>query len=40
MFSKLWNASGVDYATLVDRLIALAIERHADKQQLKTTVFG
>ena len=29
MYSKLWAASGVDYPTLVDRLIALAIERHA-----------
>ena len=32
MYSKLWAASGVDYPALVDRLIALAIERHADKQ--------
>jgi D-alanine-D-alanine ligase len=39
MFSKLWQASGVDYPTLVGRLIALAIERHAEKQQLKTTAF-
>ena len=35
MYAKLWAASGVDYATLVDRLIALAIERHADKQELQ-----
>jgi D-alanine-D-alanine ligase len=39
MFAKLWAASGVDYPTLVDRLIALALERHADKQELKTTAF-
>jgi D-alanine-D-alanine ligase len=39
MFSKLWGASGVDYPTLVDRLIALAIERHAEKQELRTSVF-
>ena len=39
MYSKLWAASGVPYAALVDRLIALAIERHAEKQELKTTVF-
>jgi D-alanine-D-alanine ligase len=39
MYSKLWAASGVPYATLVDRLIALAIERHTEKQELKTTVF-
>jgi D-alanine-D-alanine ligase len=39
MYSKLWAASGVPYATLVDRLIALAIERHTEKQELKTNVF-
>jgi len=39
MFAKLWTESGVDYPTLVHRLIALAIERHAEKQALKTTVF-
>jgi D-alanine-D-alanine ligase len=38
MYSKLWAASGVDYATLLDRLIALALERHAEKQQLRTSV--
>jgi D-alanine-D-alanine ligase len=37
MFSKLWGASGVDYATLVDRLVALAIERHQERQQLRTS---
>jgi D-alanine-D-alanine ligase len=39
MYSKLWAASGVPYAGLVDRLIALALERHTEKQELKTTVF-
>jgi D-alanine-D-alanine ligase len=38
MFAKLWSASGVDYPTLLDRLIALAIERHGGKQQLRTSV--
>jgi D-alanine-D-alanine ligase len=38
MYSKMWAASGVSYPTLLDRLIALAIERHADKQQLRTSV--
>ena len=38
MFAKLWQASGVDYRTLLDRLIALAVERHAQKQQLRTSV--
>jgi len=39
MYSKMWVKSGVDYASLVDRLVTLAIERHTDKQQLKTSVF-
>ena len=38
MFAKLWAASGVDYPVLLDRLIALAVERHAEKQQLRTSV--
>ena len=38
MFSKLWGASGLEYPALLDRLIALALERHADKQQLRTSV--
>jgi len=32
MFSKLWAASGVDYPALVDRLIALAVDRQADRR--------
>ena len=39
MYSKLWAASGVDYPTLVDRLITLALERHAEKQDLNTSAF-
>jgi D-alanine-D-alanine ligase len=39
MFSKMWAASGLDYPALVDRLVALALERHADKQESKTTAF-
>jgi D-alanine-D-alanine ligase len=38
MYSKMWEASGLPYAQLLDRLIALAIERHADKQQLRTSM--
>jgi D-alanine-D-alanine ligase len=37
MYPKLWEASGVSYSELVDRLITLAIERHATEQGLKTT---
>ncbi len=32
MYPKLWQASGLGYAALIDRLIALARERHAEKQ--------
>jgi D-alanine-D-alanine ligase len=37
MYSKLWAASGLSFPALLDRLIALALERHADKQQLRTS---
>ena len=37
MYSKLWAASGLDYAALLDRLIQLALERHAAKQSLRTS---
>ena len=33
MYPKLWQASGVGYPELIDRLIALAYERHREKQQ-------
>jgi D-alanine-D-alanine ligase len=38
MYSKLWAASGLVFPALLDRLIALALERHADKQQLRTSM--
>ena len=37
MFPKLWEASGVDYPALLDRLVELALERHAGKQGLRTS---
>jgi D-alanine-D-alanine ligase len=37
MYSKMWAASGVPYPVLLDRLIALAQARHAEKQQLRTS---
>ena len=37
MYSKMWEASGVSYAELVDRLIQLALARHAEKQKLRTS---
>ena len=36
MYPKLWEASGLPYAALLDRLIELALERHAEKKRLKT----
>jgi D-alanine-D-alanine ligase len=38
MYPKLWEASGLSYADLLDRLIALAIERHAEKKKVRTKV--
>jgi D-alanine-D-alanine ligase len=38
MFAKLWEASGVSYPALLDRLIELAHQRHAEKQTLRTSV--
>jgi D-alanine-D-alanine ligase len=36
MYPKLWEASGIPYSELIDRLITLAIERHAEKNKLRT----
>ncbi|MCF6277918.1 MAG: D-alanine--D-alanine ligase A, partial [Anaerolineales bacterium] len=33
MYPKLWDASGLPYSQLVDRLIALALERKADRDR-------
>src|SRR5579862_307637 len=33
MYPKLWEASGLDYPDLIDKLIQLGIERHEDKKQ-------
>jgi D-alanine-D-alanine ligase len=37
MYPKLWDASGLPYGQLIDRLIELALERHINESQLKTT---
>jgi D-alanine-D-alanine ligase len=37
MFPKLWEATGLGYAAVLDRLVELALERHAGKQALRTT---
>lgn len=37
MYPKLWEASGIPYSRLLDRLIDLAVERHRDKNRSQTT---
>ncbi len=36
MYPKMWEASGVSYPELLDKLIGFAIERHQAKKKLKT----
>ena len=36
MYPKMWDASGIPYQQLIDKLITLAIERHAEKNKLRT----
>ena len=38
MYPKMWEATGLPYPQLLDRLLTLALERHAERQQLKTSV--
>ena len=38
MYPMMWKASGLAYADLLHRLIDLALERHAEKQQLRTSI--
>ncbi|MFT5175368.1 MAG: D-alanine-D-alanine ligase [Gammaproteobacteria bacterium] len=38
MYPKLWEASGVSYPDLVQRLIELALERHEDRAQNATSL--
>ena len=37
MYPKLWEASGISYSELIDRLIELALERHADNARSETS---
>lgn len=37
MYPKLWEASGIPYAELLDRLIELALERFAERAKLQTS---
>jgi D-alanine-D-alanine ligase len=36
MYPKMWEASGIPYRELIDRLITLALERQAEKKKLRT----
>jgi len=36
MYPKLWEASGIPYPALVDRLVKLSLERYIDRQQNST----
>jgi D-alanine-D-alanine ligase len=38
MYPKLWEASGIPYSALIDKLIQLGIERWKEKQQLATSL--
>ena len=37
MYPKMWEASGLAYPKLIDRLIDLALERHREKQSTRYT---
>jgi len=38
MYPKLWEASGLSYPKLIERLVDLAIERYNDKQRSQTAI--
>jgi D-alanine-D-alanine ligase len=38
MYPKLWEASGLSYSKLIDRLIELALERYEVEKSLKTSI--
>ncbi|MDR2841735.1 MAG: D-alanine--D-alanine ligase, partial [Spirochaetaceae bacterium] len=40
MYPKLWEASGISYAQLIDRLIELAFERYKKESCIKTSFFA
>jgi D-alanine-D-alanine ligase len=40
MYPKLWEASGISYGQLIDRLVHLALERHQDRRRSRTTYDG
>jgi len=38
MYPKLWEASGLSYRNLLDRLIELALAQHREKQRTKYSI--
>jgi D-alanine-D-alanine ligase len=38
MYPKMWQASGISYSRLIDRLIRLALERFQREKRLRTSV--
>lgn len=38
MYPKLWEATGIGYSELLDRLIDLALDRYREKSELETTI--
>ena len=38
MYPKLWQASGLEYGELIDRLIQLALERRDDRRQNRSSL--
>lgn len=39
MYPKLWEHSGLPYSALLDRLIELALEKHRERQALRTSIY-
>jgi D-alanine-D-alanine ligase len=37
MYPKMWEATGISYSKLIDRLIQLAIQRHGSEKRLRTS---
>ena len=37
MYTKLWEATGLDYPALLDELVRLAIARHEERAKLETS---
>jgi D-alanine-D-alanine ligase len=37
MYPKMWEATGISYSKLIDRLIQLAIQRHRSEKRLRTS---